>query len=245
MDTNQPSSNIAGGKPRASLSVFFPCHNEEPNIRNLVTKTVSVLQGVADDYEIIIVDDGSTDNTAAIADEMANSTANVRVIHHPVNLGYGAALQSGFRAAAKELVFYTDGDNQFDISELPPLLDLIAEYDIVSCYRRKRTEGLVRRLNAFCWGTLVNMVFGMKIRDVDCAFKLYKLRIFDNIQIKSTGALIDAEILARALRKGYTVTQLPVSHYPRTAGKSSGAKLSVILRAFRELLLLRKDIVSN
>jgi glycosyltransferase involved in cell wall biosynthesis len=159
-----------------------------------------------------------------------------------VNLGYGSALRSGFAAAVKELVFYTDGDGQFDLSDLPPLLPLVRQYDIVACYRLNRQDRLIRKINGWCWTKLVCLLFGMKIRDIDCAFKLYRREIFDNITLVSTGALISAEILARALRKGYTITQRPVRHYPRTAGVQTGAKPRVILRAFKELLKLRKQI---
>ena len=166
-------------------------------------------------------------------------------MHHPSNRGYGGALRSGFGAATKELVFYTDGDGQFDISEMRSLLELIDQYDIVSGYRRRRQDSMTRRLNAWMWGRLVRLVLGVRCRDIDSAFKLYRREIFDRIEMKSTGALIDAEILARAIRSGYTITEVPVSHRPRIAGSPTGANISVILRAFKELLSLRKDIVST
>lgn len=241
INSNDP---VTDGKS-ASISVFFPCFNEAESIVPLVEKTVTVVKEISDDFEIIIVDDGSSDGTAEIADRLAGETEQVKVVHHEVNSGYGSALQSGFRAATKELVFYTDGDGQFDVSELPPLLKLIDGFDIVSCYRLNRKEGLVRKLNAWCWGRLVNFVFRMKLRDIDCAFKLYRRTIFDDIKMQSTGALIDTEILARATGKGYTVTQTGVHHYPRAAGTPTGAKLSVILRAFKELFKLRRDIAGR
>jgi len=169
----------------------------------------------------------------------------VKVVTHPTNLGYGAALQSGFKTASKELVFYTDGDGQFDIKEMLPLLDLIKDCDIVSCYRLKRQDNIIRKLNAWCWTRLGCFLFHMKVRDVDCAFKLYKREIFDNIKMSSTGALIDTEIIARAIRKGYKITQKGVHHYPRTAGQQTGANIKVILRAFKELFELRKQIKND
>jgi len=158
---------------------------------------------------------------------------------------HGAALQSGFKAATKELIFYTDGDGQFDVNEMPPLLPLIERCDIVSCYRLNRQDSFIRKINGWCWTKLVCLLFGMKIRDIDCAFKLYRREIFDNIKLVSTGALIDAEILARAIRKGYCVTQKGVHHYPRKAGAQTGANLRVILRAFKELFKLRRLIRSG
>lgn len=229
-------------KNNYSISLFFPCHNEQGNVESMTLKSLAVLAKLVDDYEVIIVNDGSKDDTALIADALAEKYLQVKVIHHPTNLGYGAALQSGFKAATKDLIFYTDGDGQFDIEELPPLLEYIPAYDIVSCYRLDRKDSLLRKLNAFCWTTLVCMLFKMKIRDIDGAFKLFKREIFDNITMGSTGALIDTEILAKATRRGYKVKQLGVHHYPRTAGNQSGANIAVIFRAFKELFKLYKKI---
>ena len=224
------------------ISVFFPCYNEQQNVSRTVESALGVLEMLDADFEIIIVDDGSTDKTGQIADGLAEKESRIRVVHHPRNLGYGAALQSGFKAAQKELVFYTDGDGQFDMNEMPPLLPLMEQYDIVSCYRLNRRDSLIRKINAWCWTKLVCLLFGLRLRDIDCAFKLYKRDIFDHIELSSTGALIDAEILARAARRGYRITQKGVQHYPRTAGAQTGANFRVIFRAFRELFELRRRI---
>jgi glycosyltransferase involved in cell wall biosynthesis len=228
-----------------SISVFFPCYNEQENVGRTIEKALDVLEKLNADFEVIIVDDGSSDQTGRIADEIAGRDGRVKVVHHRRNLGYGAALQSGFKTATKELVFYTDGDGQFDISEMPPLLKLMEQYDIVSCYRLDRRDPIIRKVNGWCWTRLVCLMFGLRIRDIDCAFKLYKREIFDKIELSSTGALIDAEILARAAGKGYRMTQKGVHHYPRTAGEQSGANLRVILRAFKELFKLQKRIRSG
>lgn len=245
--TNQGQAEPQTGSSRPhviSISVFFPCYNEEDNVGPTVKKAREVLDRLAADYELIIVDDGSSDDTPRIADKIAAENPAVKVIHHPTNLGYGAALQSGIRAAGKNLLFYTDGDGQFDFAEMPPLLDLIRRYDIVSCYRLNRRDSIVRKFNGWCWTKLVCLLFGLKIRDIDCAFKLYKRQIFDGMELYSTGALINAEILARAARRGCTITQTGVHHLPRTAGRQTGADFRVILRAFRELLKLHKKISS-
>ena len=228
-----------------SISVFFPCYNEQANVSRTVEKALEVMGKLKADFEAIIVDDGSSDDTGWIADEIAGRDSRIKVVHHEGNLGYGAALQSGFKAATKELVFYTDGDGQFDISEMPPLLALMEGYDIVSCYRLNRQDSLIRKINGWCWTRLVCLMFGLKVRDIDCAFKLYKREIFDKIELSSTGALIDAEILARAAREGYRITQKGVHHYPRTSGEQSGANLRVILRAFIELFKLQRQIRSG
>ena len=225
-----------------SISVFFPCYNEQENVGRTVEKALAVLDKLKADFEVIIIDDGSTDGTGRIADEIASRNNKVKVVHHRTNLGYGAALQSGFKAATKELVFYTDGDGQFDINEMPPLLPLIEHCDIVSCYRLNRQDSIIRKINGWCWTKLVCLLFNLKVRDIDCAFKLYRREIFDKIKLVSSGALIDAEILARAVRKGYCITQKGVHHYPRIVGVQTGANLRVILRAFKELFKLRNQI---
>jgi glycosyltransferase involved in cell wall biosynthesis len=226
---------MAESTNNVSISVFFPCYNEQDNVTRVVEQAVDVLEKLKADFEVIIVDDGSSDSTGKIIDELSGKNDRIKAVHHEINLGYGAALQSGFKAATKELVFYTDGDGQFDINEMPGLLELMEQCDIVSCYRLNRQDNFVRKINAWCWTKLVCFLFGLKIRDIDCAFKLYRRVIFDNINLVSTGALIDTEILARAIRKGYRVVQRGVHHYPRPAGTQTGANLRVILRAFKEL----------
>ena len=238
--STEVDSNFRGS---VSISVFFPCYNEADNISVLVTKTISVLEEVCCDFEVIIVDDGSSDSTAATAGAIALKDKRVKVVHHSKNLGYGEALKSGFKASTKELVFYTDGDGQFDIGEMPKLLPMLEEFDVVSCYRLNRRDSMIRKINGWAWTKLVCWLFGMKVRDIDCAFKLYKREIFDKIKMSSSGALIDTEILARVVRAGYTITQTGVHHYPRASGKQTGANLKVILRAFKELFELRKQIL--
>jgi glycosyltransferase involved in cell wall biosynthesis len=228
-----------------SISAFFPCHNEEGNVERLTRQTIEVLDTISDDYEVIIVNDGSRDRTAEIANRLAAEIPKVRVIHHEVNRGYGGALQSGFRGATREWVFYTDGDGQFDIRELPDLLELTSTHDIVSCYRIDRQDSWIRKLNAWGWGKVVRLTLGLNLRDIDCAFKLYRREIFDRIEMRSNGALIDAEILCRAQRAGYSIVQRGVHHYPRVAGVQSGANLKVIARAFLDLFELRGEIRST
>ena len=243
MTNKMASSSPPPGKP--SISVFFPCHNEQDAIEALVRKTCDFLAGRTNEFEVLIVDDGSTDETGVIADRLAAEIPHVRVIHHPTNRGYGAALQSGFLNARNDLIFYTDGDGQFDITELAVILPLIEHHDIVSCYRLRRHEGLMRRFNAWGWSIVVRLLLGLHLRDIDCAFKLYRRGVIVKIEMKSMGALIDAEMLARATRHGFSIVQHGVHHYPRRSGQSSGANPLVILRAFGELFRLRKDIIGR
>ncbi len=225
-----------------SISVFFPCYNEEANVEQTTLAALRTVRRISSDFEVIIVNDGSADRTGEIAERLSAEHAEVRVVHNNPNLGYGGALQRGFREATKSWVFYTDGDGQFDFEEIDRVLPPLEHYDIVSAYRLDRQDPFLRKVSAFCWTTLVNLVFGMRIRDMDCAFKIYPRRLFDQIELKSCSALIDAEILARAKRLGYTTGQVGVHHYPRAAGQQTGGDPRVILQAFKELFLLYRDI---
>lgn len=225
-----------------SLTVFFPCYNEDANVRRTTEAALGACRKFADDFEVIIINDGSSDRTGELADALAAEHPEVRVVHNRPNLGYGGALQRGFREATKDWVFYTDGDGQFDFEEISKLLPLLERYDIVSAYRVNRCDSIVRKINAWAWTTLVNLVFGMRIKDIDCAFKVFPRKLFDEIDMHSMGALIDAEILAKATNLGYTIGQVGVHHYARAAGEQSGANLKVIFRAFVELFRLRRHI---
>jgi glycosyltransferase involved in cell wall biosynthesis len=225
-----------------SISAFFPCYNEEDNVERTTLAALETLRRISDDFEIIIVNDGSRDRTGQIAESLAARHPEVRAVHNDPNLGYGGALQRGFLEATKTWVFYTDGDGQYDFQEIDKLLPLLEKYDIVSAYRLDRKDPLIRKINAFSWTTLVNMLFGLRLRDIDCAFKIFPRRLFDEIRMKSQGALIDTEVLARARRLGYSVGQVGVHHYPRTAGQQTGANARVVFRAFKELFRLAGDI---
>lgn len=189
-------------------------------------------------FEVIVVDDGSRDRTAQIVAELAAGQPRVRLVRHEVNRGYGQALRSGFDAAQGELVFFMDSDGQFVFSEIEKLFARVDEFDAVLGYRIHRQDSLMRKLNAFGWNTLVTLLFGLKVRDIDCAFKLYHREVIQGFSLTSGGALINAEMLARAKRKGYRLTQVGVTHRPRLTGKQTGANLRVILRAFAELFRL-------
>jgi glycosyltransferase involved in cell wall biosynthesis len=225
-----------------SISLFFPCYNEQDNVKRVVEKAVEVLEGMGADFEVIVVNDGSADGTGEEADALAAADKRVRVVHHPQNMGYGAAVQSGIRNAKKELIFFTDGDGQFDIGEIKLLLPFIEQNDIVCGYRLDRKDPFGRKLNGWLWTQLVCVLFGMRIRDIDCAFKLFRSEVFERMKLSSAGALISAEILARVTRRGYRIVEVGVHHYPRTAGKQTGANWKVILKAFKELFKLYNRI---
>gem|GEM_PF-420925 len=221
-----------------TLSVIFPAFNEEANIRQTVEAARMVLPKLAQTYEIVLVNDGSRDATTPICDELAAQYPEVRAIHHMVNRGYGAALKSGILNARYDYIFFTDSDGQFDLQELEHLLQFASEYDIVTGYRGKRQDPPHRLINAWGWKTLVRMILGVKVRDIDCAFKIFQRSVFDRVQIRSVGAMVNTEILAQANSFGMSIHEVKVSHYPRRAGKPSGANLRVIAKAFKELFRL-------
>ena len=225
-----------------ALSLFYPMYNEEQNIEEAVRRALSTLPRYAERFEVILVNDGSRDATAQIADSLAEGDERVRVVHHPKNQGYGAALRSGIRASRYEWIFYTDGDNQFDLDELRLLLPLRFDADIVAGYRMARRDPWNRKLNAWAFNSVVRLLFGLRFRDVDCAFKLYRAEILSGMELCSNGALIDVEILSRARKRGARFAEVGVHHYPRTAGSQTGAKLSVILRALRETVDLWREL---
>ena len=218
-----------------NISAFFPAYNEEANIEKLALSLKSVLSEQCEAYEIIIINDGSRDRTRQIADRLAEDNEHVRVIHHPTNRGYGGAVISGLYAAKLEWVFFTDGDNQFDVSEIPLLIAMADKYDFVAGYRLKRNDPPYRRLNAFFWNLLVQTLFGFSAKDVDCAFKLIRKEIIDQIRPETTGAMISTELFAKATKLGYRIGEVGVHHYPRNAGTQTGAKPKGILKAFQEL----------
>ncbi|HSL34465.1 MAG TPA: glycosyltransferase family 2 protein [Candidatus Limnocylindrales bacterium] len=225
------------------LSYFFPAHNEDANLRGLVDEALETLPTLAETFEIVIVDDGSRDATGAIADELAAAHPDlVRAVHHPTNLGYGAALLSGFRAARHDLVAFTDGDRQFRVADIGRLTERLAgadRPDVVAGYRIKRADPLVRTLYARAY-RFANLVwFGLRVRDVDCACKLFRREALEGIAVESGGAFFSAELLIKLRVAGRSVVEVGVPHHPRTAGSPTGAKPSVVLRAVRDFWLLR------
>jgi glycosyltransferase involved in cell wall biosynthesis len=222
-----------------SISAVLPAYNEEEVIAASVAAMVKTLESFSADYEVIVVNDGSRDRTAEILTQLGIENPRVRMVAHERNQGYGAAVWTGFISATKDLVFLTDGDKQFDVDELSLLLPMMEGADMVIGYRHKRADPPLRLLNAWGWKLLVNGLFGYTARDIDCAFKLFRRRILDRVEVHSRGATLSAEFLIKARRLGYVIRERAVSHYPRAAGQATGAKPAVILRAFRELWHLR------
>lgn len=231
------------GRPRAAaLSFFFPAHNEAENIEALVAEALEVLPRLADEFEIIAVDDGSRDATPRLADELAARHPQVRVVHHEVNRGYGGALRSGFRAARYELVCFLDGDRQFHVEDLGRLLERQAAADhpdVVVGYRVKRADPFVRLAYARAYRLALRIFFGLKVRDPDCACKVFRRAALEGIRVESEGGFLSGELLVKLLQLHRTIAEVGVPHYPRIAGKQTGANPKVVLRAVRDFWRLR------
>lgn len=224
------------------LSLVMPAYNEEANVSAAIRAAARAGERFAEDYEVIVVDDGSRDRTADRVREEARVNPRVRLLQHPQNRGFGAALKTGLKAAEKPLVFYTDSDLQFDLDQIGSLLDNIAAFPVVIGYRVNRQDHWLRKLNAWAWGQLQRLLFGLRVRDIDCGFKLFRREVLAPMIMRSDGAFLSTEILLRAQAAGHRIVEIPVRHYPRKAGAPTGARLHVILKAFAELWALRGEL---
>jgi glycosyltransferase involved in cell wall biosynthesis len=228
----------------SSLSVFFPAYNDSGTIASMVIRTVKAAAELTSDFEIIVVDDGSADGTAEIADELARTYPQVRAVHHPVNRDYGAALQTGFRSATKELIFYTDGDAQYDPTELSVLwAQMTPEIDVVNGYKISRADPLHRIVIGRVYHHIVSRLFGLTLRDVDCDFRLMRRRIFERINLEKTSGIICVEMMKKIQDGGFRIAEVPVHHYHRAFGRSQFFNFLRLARTARDLLLLWRALV--
>jgi glycosyltransferase involved in cell wall biosynthesis len=229
-----------------SLSVFFPCYNEEKEIKNTVAKAKKVLEKVAKNWEIIIVNDGSKDKTAEIAKALSTRDKRIRVVTHNPNRGYGAAFKSGLYAAKYPWIAFTDADGQFDFSEITEFIKTQKETnaDCVIGYYRKRQVPFYRKVNTYLWQIIVWMLFGLNVRDIDCGFKLIGKHVVDKIpKLESErGAFISSEFLINASKKKFKIIEIPVHHYPRTTGSGTGSNIDVIIKSFVDLFTLWRKL---
>jgi glycosyltransferase involved in cell wall biosynthesis len=234
----------------SKLSIFYPMWNEEDYAERALAfgKRACeelVASGDITDYELIIVDDASTDATGEIADRLAEVDPRIVVVHHPRNRKLGGAIKTGFATATGDLILYTDTDLPFDMAELPRAVRLMREYDvdIVSAYRFDRTgEGSLRSIYTLVYNTLIKLLFGVRVRDINFAFKLCRRRIFDHVKLQSEGSFIDAELIIRSSRLGFGILQFGVDYFPRTRGESTLSQPSVIFTILREMLQLRRGL---
>jgi glycosyltransferase involved in cell wall biosynthesis len=218
-----------------TLSLVLPAHNEEENVEHVVNQAVRTLPEFVSSFEIIVVNDGSDDQTADLVVRLAESDTRIRLVSHTENLGYGAALRSGFEASMGDWVMVMDSDRQFDIGDLVYLAPLTNEFDLVAGYRIQRNDPFYRTLFGKTFRLAMRVLFGIQLRDIDCAFKLIRGEMLRSLNLTSSGAMISTELMARWARIGGTWTQVGVHHYPRMVGQQSGGSLRVILRAMRDV----------
>ncbi len=222
-----------------SISVFFPCYNDEKSIQKLVENSLITLKKVTKDYEIIVVDDGSTDKSRNVLKKLAKNHKKLKLVFHEHNKGYGGALKSGFRTASKELVFYTDGDGQYDIKELPILLNLMTEdVNFVNGIKMSRKDPTYRIIIGNFYSLIARWLFWLPIYDVDCDFRLIRKEIIEKLSLQSSSGSICVELVKKAQRSGAKFRQLSVHHYERSYGNSQFFRISRLLSTFRELWML-------
>ena len=234
------------GPPRAqALSVFFPAFNEEGIIEQTVRAASAAASKVADVYEIIVVDDGSKDRTAEIVETIEKTDPRVRLVRHGQNRGYGAALRTGFESAKYDLVFFSDADGQFKLDELPQTLALARTAPVVAGYRIKRNDPPHRLFIAKTYRLVVRLVFGLRVRDIDCAWKMFRREVLSGLDLESNGAFISSELLIKLKRRNVPIVEIGVHHYPRTTGESKGATPKVILKTMRDIYRLKVGLPLN
>jgi len=219
-----------------SISVFFPTYNDAATIPKLVEDSIKTLKNITNDYEIIIVNDGSRDNIAAVAEKLSKKYKNVRIINHKTNMGYGAALKTGFKSSAKDFIFYTDGDAQYDVKELKKLVDNLDDADLVNGYKIRRSDSLYRIILGRLYHWAAKLLFNIKIRDIDCDFRLMRRTIFDMVSLESDSGVICVEMIRKIQKAGFKIVEVPVHHYPRISGQSQFFKVKRLIQVFEGLL---------
>ncbi len=222
-----------------SVSIVIPAYNEAKNLRRTVDHVSTIAESLAMEYEIILVNDGSLDQTGEIARQLEKRSPHIHLVEYKSNRGYGGALKAGYQAATKDWIAIFPADGQFDFSEIERLLAKTTQAELICGYRQHRNDPFLRLLNAWGWNHLVHLLFGYLSRDIDCGFKLFSRDVLNHVQLESNGAMIDTEFLVGAKALGYNLAEVPVTHLPRGGGKATGAKPSVILRAFWDLLNFR------
>ncbi len=221
-----------------TLSLVLPAFNEEANIEIVVQRALEVLPHYTSGFEVIVVNDGSRDDTAAIIDRLALEDDRVKPVHHQVNQGYGGAVKTGFQTSRCEYVMFMDADRQFDIGDIRLLTPFVPLFDIVAGFRMERSDPIIRRINAEVFNLAIRILFDVHIRDLDCAFKIFRGNLIRSLELTSAGALLNAETQAKLRRQGATMVQVGVPHYPRVAGHATGGSIRVILRAMTGTVVL-------
>jgi len=231
-------------KKHPSVSAFFPCYNDAGTIASMVELATVTLKKITDNFEVIVIDDGSSDNSREILRELSLKNPYLKLVFHEKNKGYGGALRSGFEKVSKDLIFYTDGDFQYDVSELPKLLEKLSnKVDIVQGYKIKRCDPWYRIVIGELYNFGVKLAFAIKIKDVDCDFRLIRKKVFDKVKLEHNSGVITVEMVKKFQDAGFRFAQVPVSHYSRSYGSSQFFNFKRIWRVGIELTELWNDLV--
>ncbi len=229
---------------RPSITAFFPAYNDGGTIASMVISAMLVLEELTDDYEILVINDGSADYTPQILDRLAADYPRVRVIHHPANRGYGGALRSGFANATKEWIFYTDGDAQYDVRDLHRLYPLLLDdVDMAQGYKISRNDPWYRKVIGRLYHNMVRLAFGLRLRDVDCDFRLIRRHVFDRVTLTRNSGVICVELMKKVQDHGFAIVEGPVSHFHRAYGKSQFFNFRRVARVAFDLIRLWMELV--
>ena len=232
-----------------NISIILPAYNNENSIREVALSALSCLSKITEQYELIVVDDCSYDKTARIVDELSKKEDKLKPLYHSENLGKGNAIKSGILSSKYNFIFYTDCDGQYDVSEIEKLLPFIEHNDLIVGYRLKRKDGLTRKIVSKIYNLLNRLLFGVAVKDIGCAFKLFKRDAFDNLEVKTNGFFFDAELIIRAKKAGLSIKEVGISHYPSLASEKSlfGGKSSIrtshVIKIIVEMVKLKLDLL--
>lgn len=229
----------------SSVSFFCPAYNDEDNLPYLIPTVVDFLKKNSEKFEIIIIDDGAKDKTGEVAEEIAIEFPNIKVIHHTKNMGYSVTLKEGFETGKYDYVMYTDGDNQYDVREFEPYLYLLEKNDVIAGYAIKKAVSKYRTFQSWIHNMVINILFLSRFKDIDCAMKIFKRNVLDNIEIKSSarGVFVDAELILKSKKLGYKIAQFPVTHYERKSGVASGSKPELVLNTIKDMIKFRLNLL--
>ncbi len=227
----------------SSVSFFCPAYHDQDNLPELIPDVYKFISSITDTFEILIVEDGSPDKTAEVADQLAAQYPHVRVIHHSKNCGYGGALKTGFSEGRYDYVMYTDGDKQYDITEFKPHLHLLSKVDVLCGYVTEKAASSRRKWQSLIYNSLIRILFFIDIKDINCSMKICNRKVLDAVTLKSASAFIDAEIVLKSKKAGFVIGQIPVTHYRRAAGLASGSKAAVIWPTIVDMLKFRVGLL--
>lgn len=237
--------DLSGVNLNGGISVFLPAYNEEANIERAVRSSVEVLESISDDYEVLVVNDASTDRTREIVEAMAAENNRIRIFNHEKNTRLGGAIRTGFTQTSKNIVFYCDADNPVNMWDVKRALPLMAKYDLIAGYRLQREERFHRLIYSAAYNSLVKLVFGIDSYDINFSFKLVKRELLDKIELHSNGGFIDVEFIVEASKRGFKICRVGVQYFPRTAGVSTMATFSTILKILAEMWAYYRRIRKN